>query len=132
MSSQDPIADMIVRVKNALAVRKKTVSMPKSKLKVAIAKVLESEGYIDGYSETAEDNKPSLTIELKYFENAPVIRAFKKVSGPSLRVYASKDELPVVDNGLGVAIISTSQGGVMTAQQATLAGLGGEILCYVS
>lgn len=132
MSIQDPIADMLTRIRNAQSVSKKTVSMLHSKLKLAIAKVLEDEGYINGFEEGKNEvGHPSLQIKLKYFDGMPVIRNIEKVSKPSLRIYKSKDELPKVDNGLGVAIISTSKG-VMTAHQARLQGLGGEVLCFVS
>lgn len=131
MSLQDPIADMLVRIKNALAVSKKTVSMPKSKIKVAIATVLQDEGYILGFSDETLSGNPGLKIELKYFEGQPVIRRLERVSRSSLRVYQAKNDLPVVDNGLGIAIVSTSQG-VMTAQSAAKIGQGGEVLCVVS
>lgn len=131
MTIQDPIADMLVRIKNAQAVSKKTVSMPKSKLKIAMAHVLEEEGYILGVSEEDKDGNPWMTIDLKYFEGIPVIKRLERVSGPSLRVYQAKDNLPDVENGLGIAIISTSKG-VMTALKAKSLGYGGEVLCYVS
>lgn len=131
MSLQDPISDMLVRVKNAQAVFKKTVGMPKSKLKVAIAKVMQEEGYIAGFSEEESDGKPWMTIELKYFQGQPVIRRLDRVSRPSLRVYQGTADLPNVENGLGIAIVSTSKG-VMTAKSAGQLGQGGEVLCYVS
>lgn len=131
MSLQDPIADMLIRIKNAQAVAKKIVSMPKSKIKVAIAKVLEDEGYISSFSEADVEGHPQLIIDLKYFENRPVISTFKRISSPGLRVYQSMHDLPVVDNGLGIAIVSTSKG-VMTAKSALKSGLGGEVLCVVS
>lgn len=131
MSLQDPIADMLVRIKNAQAVAKKTVSMPKSKLKIAIAKVLTEEGYIDGFSEEELNGNPGMKVELKYFDGRPVIRRLERVSRSSLRVYQAKDALPDVENGLGVAIVSTSKG-VMTAENARVIGLGGEVLCVVS
>lgn len=131
MSVQDPIADMLVRIKNAQAVSKQSVGMPKSKLKIAIAKVLEDEGYISGFSEQEFDGNPWMSIELKYFQGAPVIARLERVSRSSLRVYKSKDNLPKVENGLGIAIVSTSKG-VMTAKNAELMGLGGEVLCVVS
>lgn len=131
MTTQDPISDMLVRIKNAQAVFKKTVGMPKSKLKVAIAKVMQEEGYISGFSEEESDGKPWMTIELKYFQDQPVIRRLDRVSRPSLRVYEGVEELPNVDNGLGIAIVSTSKG-VMTAKSAGHLGHGGEVLCYVS
>lgn len=131
MSLQDPIGDMLVRIKNAQAVHKKTVCMPMSKLKMAIAKVLHEEGYITEYSESREDNKASMTIELKYFEGRPVIERMERVSRPSLRVYQGKESLPEVENGLGIAIVSTPKG-VITAQKAKEIGVGGEVLCVVS
>jgi len=131
MSLQDPIADMLIRVKNAQAVAKKTVGMPKSKIKIAIAKVLQDEGYIDGFSEEKKDGNPWMTIELKYFQGRPVIGRMERVSRSSLRVYKPMDELPNVDNGLGIAIVSTNKG-VMTAQSARQINQGGEVLCIVS
>lgn len=131
MTTQDPISDMLVRIKNAQAVFKKTVGMPKSKLKTAIAKVMHEEGYIAGFSEEELDGKPWMTIELKYFQGQPVIRRLDRVSRPSLRVYQGTADLPNVENGLGIAIVSTSKG-VMTAKSAGHFGQGGEVLCYVS
>ena len=131
MSLQDPIADMLVRIKNAQAVSKKTVSMPKSSIKVAIAKVLEDEGYISGFSEEDLDGNPGMTIELKYYEGRPVISRLERVSRSSLRIYKAKNELPEVENGLGIAIVSTSRG-VMTVKNARQIGQGGEVLCVVS
>ena len=126
----DPIADMLTRVRNAQAASKVDVTMPSSKLKVAIAKVLLDEGYIAGFS-TDDAAKPSLTVTLKYFQGRPVIDELKRVSRPGLRIYKSKDELPKILNGLGVAIVSTSAG-VMTDREARAAGRGGEIICTVS
>lgn len=131
MSIQNPISDMLTRIRNAQAVGKKTVNMPKSKLKIAIAKVLKEEGYILGYEECFQENKPWLSLQLKYFQGRPVIDRLESVSCPSLRVYKSRKLLPIVANGLGISIVSTSQG-VMTAVQAKRLGQGGEILCYVS
>ncbi len=126
----DPIADMLTRVRNAQAASKADVTMPSSKLKLAIAKVLLDEGYIAGYS--ADDAvKPSLTVTLKYYEGRPVIDELKRVSRPGLRIYKNKDELPKVLNGLGIAIVSTSAG-VMTDREARAAGRGGEVICTVS
>lgn len=130
MSIQDPIADMLVRIKNAQAVFKKSVSVPKSKIKVAIAQVLQEEGYINGFSDEPVNGNPAISIELKYFEGSPVIRVLDRASRPSLRVYKGVQELPEVFNGLGIAIVSTSKG-VMTAKAAGQLGLGGEVLCYV-
>jgi len=126
----DPIADMLTRVRNAQSASKVDVTMPSSKLKLAIAKVLLDEGYIAGYS---ADNavKPSLTVSLKYYEGRPVIDEIKRVSRPGLRIYKNKDDLPTILNGLGIAIVSTSAG-VMTDREARAAGRGGEIICTVS
>jgi len=126
----DPIADMLTRIRNAQAASKVDVTMPSSKLKVAIAKVLLDEGYIAGFS-TDEAAKPSLTVTLKYYEGRPVIDELKRVSRPGLRIYKNKDELPRILNGLGIAIVSTSAG-VMTDREARASGRGGEILCTVS
>ena len=129
MSMQDPLSDMLTRIRNAQMVGKTQVVMPSSKLKVNVAKVLESEGYINGLA--VNDNaKPELTVELKYFEGKPVITEIDRVSRPGLRNYSGKDTLPSVRGGLGVAIVSTSQG-VMTDRAARAAGVGGEILCTV-
>jgi small subunit ribosomal protein S8 len=126
----DPIADMLTRVRNAQAATKADVTMPSSKLKLAIAKVLLDEGYIAGF--TADDAaKPTLTVSLKYYQGRPVIEELKRVSRPGLRIYKNKDELPKILNGLGIAIVSTSAG-VMTDRQAREAGRGGEIICTVS
>ena len=131
MTMQDPISDMFTRVRNALAVSKKTVKMPFSTIKSAIANVLVNEGYIKSWrQENVGNNKTELEIELKYFNNQPVINSLKRVSKPSLRIYHSKDDMPVVNNGLGIAIVSTSKG-VMTAQQAKQLNQGGEVLCVV-
>lgn len=129
MSMQDPLADMLTRLRNAQMVGKTEATMPSSKLKVNVAKVLESEGYISGFS-VNEAVKPELTVQLKYFEGKPVITEIDRVSRPSLRNYAGKDTLPSVRGGLGVAIVSTSQG-VMTDRAARAAGVGGEVLCTV-
>jgi len=129
MSMQDPIADMLTRMRNAYSVNKATVTIPSSNTKVAIAKVLQSEGYIQGFS-VSEDVKPEMKVNLKYFEGKPVIEMLKRISKPSLKVYVGKDELPSVNGGLGVAIVSTSNG-VMSGQSAKEAGVGGEVLCYV-
>jgi small subunit ribosomal protein S8 len=131
MSITDPVADMLTRIRNAQSVAKKQVKMPNAKLKVAIAEVLKNEGYITNYDiEENDNNKSTLTIELKYFNGKPVIEKIKRASRPGLRLYVGKDELPKVLNGLGVAIISTSQG-LMTDRAARKAGQGGEVLCYV-
>jgi small subunit ribosomal protein S8 len=129
MSMQDTLADMFTRIRNGHMAEKAAVAMPSSKQKVAIAKVLEEEGYIAGYS-VEGDVKPVLSIELKYFEGKPVIEEIKRVSRPSLRVYNGVGDLPKVSDGLGVAIVSTSKG-VMTDRAARAAGVGGEVICTV-
>ena len=126
----DPIADMLTRVRNAQSASKHDVTMPASKLKMAIAKVLQDEGYIGDFS-TDGAAKPTLTITLKYYEGRPVIDDIKRVSRPGLRIYKNKDELPRILNGLGIAIVSTSAG-VMTDREARATGRGGEIICTVS
>lgn len=131
MSMSDPIADMLTRVRNAQARNKVSVSMPASKLKASIANVLKEEGFIKDFAVSGEGAKALLNIELKYFQGAPVIETLKRVSRPGLRIYKGKDELPKVMGGLGVAIVSTSQG-VMTDRAARAAGQGGEILAYVA
>ena len=129
MSMQDPISDMLTRIRNAHHRSKPDVVMPSSKLKASLAKVLQDEGYISGFS-VSDEVKPSLTVELKYFEGKPVIEEINRASTPSLRVYAGTKDLPKVRSGLGVAIVSTSQG-VMTDRAARAAGIGGEVLCTV-
>ncbi|MFB2578601.1 30S ribosomal protein S8 [Acinetobacter sp. c2-A9] len=131
MSMQDTVADMLTRVRNAQMAKKENVSMPSSKLKVAIANLLEQEGYISGVEVEQEGVKSTLTLTLKYFEGKPVVETIKRVSRPGLRQYRGKDELPSVKQGLGIAIISTSQG-LMTDRAARTAGLGGEVLAFVS
>ena len=130
MSMQDPIADMLTRIRNGQAANKVAINMPSSKLKVAIANVLAAEGYIDRVK-VLEGAKPELEITLKYFQGKPVVESIQRVSRPGLRIYKRKDELPKVMGGLGVAVISTSKG-VMTDRAARQAGLGGEIICYVA
>jgi small subunit ribosomal protein S8 len=127
----DPIADMLTRIRNAQAVAKKTVTMPASKIKSGIADVLKQEGYIVDYKVMDNDGKPTLTIELKYMQGRGVIDRIQRISRPGLRNYRGKDELPRVLSGLGVAIISTS-GGVMTDASARQKGVGGEVLCIVA
>ena len=127
----DPIADLLTRIRNGQSANKMEVSMPSSTLKCAIANVLKDEGYITDFSTADEDGKPVLTVTLKYYEGRPVIEMIKRSSRPGLRLYKGKDELPSVQNGLGVAIISTSSG-VMSDRQARAAGEGGEVLCVVS
>jgi len=129
MSMQDPLADMLTCIRNAHQRSKPDVTMPSSKLKASVAKVLQEEGYIGGFS-ISDDAKPALTVELKYFEGKPVIEEIKRMSKPSLRQYSGSNSLPQVRSGLGVAIVSTSKG-VMTDRAARAAGIGGEILCTV-
>lgn len=128
---QDPISDMLTRIRNAQAVAKKEVFIPSSKLKLSITKVLKKEGYITDYREENNITKNQLVIILKYHEARPVISTLKRVSGPSLRVYKGKNKLPKINNGLGIVIVSTSKG-VMSGRQARHYGEGGEIICYVS
>ncbi|NNG14183.1 MAG: 30S ribosomal protein S8 [Gammaproteobacteria bacterium] len=130
MSMTDPIADMLTRIRNALAAGKTDVSMPQSKQKQAIAQLLKDEGYIADFASTEQDGKPTLTVTLKYYEGKPVIEKIKRVSRPGLRIYKGKDQLPNVMGGLGIAIVSTSVG-LMTDRAARKAGHGGEVLCYV-
>ena len=131
MSMNDPIADMLTRVRNALSAEKVTVDMPSSKQKIAIADLLKAEGFINEYAVNDDDGKPTLTIDLKYYAGKPVIELIKRVSRPGLRVYKGKDELPQVMGGLGMAIVSTSTG-LMTDKDARKAGHGGEVICYVA
>ncbi|MEJ2360761.1 MAG: 30S ribosomal protein S8 [Gammaproteobacteria bacterium] len=126
----DPIADMLTRIRNGLSAGKKVVAMPHSKLKESIALVLKNEGYIAGYSTDSVEGKSMLNVDLKYYQGKPVIDKMRRVSRPGLRIYKSKDELPKVMGGLGIAIISTSKG-VMTDRAARKDGYGGEVLCYV-
>ena len=128
---QDPISDMLTRVRNAQAVAKKEVTMPFSTLKLSIAKVLKEEGYIVDCRKEGDLTKPLLAIELKYHEGEPVIAHIERVSCPALRAYQGKNKLPTIKSGLGVSIISTSKG-VMSDRQARRQGEGGEVLCYVS
>lgn len=130
MSMTDPIADLLTRIRNAQTARKPTVTLPASKQKEAVAKVLEEEGYIGEVTTESVDGKPMLTLELKYYQDRPVIERIERVSRPGLRVFKGVDDLPVVQGGLGVAIVSTSQG-VMTSRQAKAQGHGGEVLCVV-
>jgi len=131
MSMSDPIADMLTRIRNGQSARKVSVSMPASKSKEAVAKVLKDEGYILGFATDGEGALKQLTVELKYFEGVPVIEKIQRSSKPGLRVYRGKDELPKVLGGLGVAIVSTSAG-VMSDRQAREKGIGGEVICVVS
>jgi small subunit ribosomal protein S8 len=131
MSMNDPISDMLTRIRNGQQARKTSVTLPASHVKAAIAKVLEAEGYIAGFSTGDTDGKPTLTVDLKYYQDRPVIERIERVSRPGLRVYSSASDLPKVQGGLGIAIVSTS-GGVMTDRQARAGGHGGEVLCFVS
>lgn len=130
MSMQDPIADMLARIRNAQMAEKVSVAMPSSKTKVAIANVLKQEGFVSAVSVAEKDGKNVLEIELKYFNGKPVIEEIHRKSRPGLRAYAGKESLPSVRGGLGVAIISTNKG-VMSDKQARAAGVGGEVLCTV-
>jgi small subunit ribosomal protein S8 len=131
MSMTDPIADMLTRIRNGQGARKVSVSMPASKAKEAVAKVLQDEGYILGFATEGEGAEKQLSVELKYFEGVPVIETIQRSSKPGLRIYRGKDELPKVLGGLGVAIVSTSAG-VMSDRQAREQGIGGEVICVVS
>ncbi|MDO6708906.1 MULTISPECIES: 30S ribosomal protein S8 [unclassified Photobacterium] len=130
MSMQDPISDMLTRIRNGQAAKKVAVKMPSSKLKVAIAALLKEEGYVADYAVSGEV-KPELEVTLKYFETKAVIEQIQRVSRPGLRIYKKKDALPTVMGGLGIAVVSTSKG-LMTDRAARKAGLGGEIICYVA
>ena len=130
MSMQDPISDMLTRIRNGQSASKTAVAMPSSKLKIAIASLLKSEGYISDFAVQGE-KKPELTVELKYFQAKPVIETIQRISRPGLRIYKGKDKLPSVMGGLGIAIVSTSKG-LMTDRSARQNGLGGEIICYVA
>lgn len=130
MSMTDPIADMLTRIRNGQSAGKKNVKMPSSKLKLAIAKVLKDEGYITDFRTEVTGNHAEMTVELKYYNGVPVIESVKRVSRPGLRIYKSKDELPKVLGGLGIAIVSTSNG-VMTDRAARAIGHGGEVICTV-
>lgn len=129
MTMQDPLADMLTRVRNAQSAGLKTVSMPSASTKVSVARVLKEEGYITDYS-VSDETKPVLSIELKYFEDRPVIEEIKRLSRPGLRKYTRKNDIPLVRGGLGVVILSTNKG-VMTDRAARAAGVGGELLCTV-
>src|SRR4029079_8916782 len=131
MSMRECIADRLTRIRNAQSVEKPVVSMPSSKLKVAIAQVLKDEGYIDNFAVKAEGIRSELEISLKYYAGRPVIERIERVSRPGLRIYRGRDAIPQVMNGLGVAIV-TSPKGVMTDRKARAAGVGGEVLCYVA
>lgn len=130
MSMQDTLADMLTRIRNGQMATKPSVTMPSSKMKVSVARVLKEEGYIGGYNVSDDAVKPVLTVDLKYFEGKPVIEEIKRVSRPGLRLYKAQNDLPKVRAGLGVSIISTSKG-VMTDKAAKAAGVGGEVICTV-
>lgn len=131
MSMNDPIADMLTRIRNGHGARKVEVAMPSSRVKVAIARVLHDEGYIVGYNVGGEEKKPVLNVELKYYEGKPVIEHLQRTSTFGRRVYLGKDDLPRVMGGLGIAIVSTSKG-LMTDHAARAQGHGGEVICTVS
>lgn len=131
MSMSDPIADMLTRIRNGQQAQKSVVCMPSSKLKVAIAKVLKDEGYVEDFNVAEAEGKAQLTVELKYYAGRPVIERLERVSRPGLRVYKGSDDLPRVMNGLGVAIVSTPKG-VMTDRAARAGRVGGEVLCLVA
>ena len=131
MSMTDPIADFITRIRNGQAARKTEITCSSSKLKVSIAQVLRDEGYVAGFATHSDGGKTSLTVQRKYHEGRPVIERIERVSRPGLRSYRGKQALPKVLGGLGIAIVSTSQG-VMTDRQARRVGQGGEVLCVVS
>lgn len=131
MSMTDPIADFLTRIRNGQAAARTEVTLPSSKVKLALAQVLKDEGYIEDFSTSTDEGKPVLQVQLKYYHGRPVIDRLERVSRPGLRVYKGKDELPQILGGLGVAIISTSKG-MMTDRQARAAGHGGEVLCIVS
>jgi len=131
MSMQDPISDMLTRIRNAQSVDKASVSMPSSGMKVSIAQVLKDEGYVEDFTVDKDGAKASLVITLKYFQGKPVIEMIQRRSRPGLRIYTGNNNLPKVNNGLGVAIVSTSKG-VMSDRKAREIGEGGEVLCYVN
>lgn len=131
MSMTDPIADMLTRIRNGQSAGKQQISLPASKLKAAVAKVLSDEGYIGECAITDVDGKPQLTIALKYYQGRPVIETIQRVSRPGLRIFRGRDELPKVMGGLGIAVVSTSHG-IMTDRAARAAGYGGEVICVVA
>ena len=131
MSMSDPIADLLTRIRNAQMVAKPTVSVPSSKVKIAIAQVLQDEGYIDGFKVKTEDGKSELEIALKYYAGRPVIERIERVSRPGLPIYKGRDDMTQGRSGRGVAIVTTPQG-VMTDRKARATGVGGEVLCYVA
>ncbi|SBT09654.1 30S ribosomal protein S8 [Candidatus Accumulibacter aalborgensis] len=131
MSMSDPISDMLTRIRNAQMANKASVAMPSSKVKIAIAQVLKDEGYVEEFAVSENNGKPLLQIGLKYYAGRPVIERIDRVSRPGLRIYRGADNIPVVMNGLGVAIVSTPQG-VMTDRKARASHIGGEVLCIVA
>ena len=131
MSMSDPISDMLTRIRNAQSVQKSSVLIPASKVKTGIARVLKNEGYIADFRDAELEGKPALEVTLKYQQGRGVIETMKRVSRPGLRQYRGKDDLPKIQNGLGIAVVSTSKG-IMTDAQAREAGQGGEILCVIT
>ena len=131
MSLTDPVADFLTRVRNAINARHQKVDVPLSKLKLEMARILKDEGYIDDFAVKSEGAKSELNIVLKYYAGRPVIERIERVSKPGLRVYRGRNDIPVVMNGLGVAIVSTPKG-VMTDRKARATGVGGEVICYVA
>jgi small subunit ribosomal protein S8 len=131
MNTTDPIADMLTRIRNASAARHRELTLPSSRIKREIARILVEEGFVDSFSTSQEGVQEMLRLQLKYVEGrTPVVSGLKRISKPGLRVYARKTEIPRVLGGLGTAILSTSQG-IMTGSQARKLNLGGEVLCYV-
>ncbi len=131
MSMSDPISDMLTRVRNGQAARKTLVSMPSSRMKEAIGKVLYREGYLDGCEVNEENGKRILTVTLRYYRGEPVIERLQRVSRPGRRMYCRSSDIPLVNNGLGVVIVSTSKG-IMTGAKAKATGSGGELICTVA
>ena len=131
MSMSDPIADMLTRIRNGYAVGSVSVSMPSSGIKQAVARVLQEEGFINGCTVAEDNGKKTLTVTLRYFEGVPVINQLQRVSRPGKRVYCHSSDIPAVNNGLGVVVVSTSKG-IMTGREAKTSGTGGELICVVS
>ena len=131
MSMSDPIADMLTRIRNGQSVKRKVVTMPSSRLKEALGRVLKQEGFLDNYEVNTEGNKLILVLTLRYFEGNPVINSLQRISRPGKRVYCRSADIPSVNNGLGVIVMSTSKG-IMTGQKAKASGTGGELICTVS
>lgn len=131
MSMQDPIADLLTRIRNGQAARKVAVSMPSSKQKVALANLLKVEGYVSNVTVSGDEKKKTLEVELKYFEDKPVVEFVKRISRPGLRIYKNSQSLPKIRYGYGIAVISTSKG-LMTDRAARKSGIGGEVVCYVA